>query len=101
MPRRRQPTASGPEGPGTPASSADFRRMVVLLTETAALLESRAAAAPPAQALTLRRRADKRRRQAESIRTRLAAAGAALPAGQVRSRVLHRLGFLPTSSSSA
>jgi hypothetical protein len=83
-----------------PVSSADFRRMV-MLTETAALLESRAAAAPPAQALPLRGRADKRRREAESIRTRRAAAGVALPAGQVRSRVLQRLGSLSTSPSSA
>jgi hypothetical protein len=73
----------------------DLRRMVLLL-ETADVLERRARRTPdPAQVSVLLRRAEQRRREADALRERLAARGAALshrqpPAGSLpeRPRVL-------------
>ena len=74
---------------------------MILLMETAAVLESRAArAGTPAQALVLRRRAEQRLREAESIRSQLAAAGAALPADGGGSRMSRRLGSFTIAPSS-
>jgi hypothetical protein len=62
------------------AGPGELRRMVLLL-ETADVLEARARrATDAAQIAVLLRRADQRRRQADSLRERLAARGAALPA---------------------
>jgi len=73
---------------------------MILLMETAAVLESRAArAGSPAQALVLRRRAEQRLREAESLRSRLAAIGAALPAAEGGSKVAQRVGSFTVAPS--
>jgi hypothetical protein len=73
----RRPRALPQERSSTPAVD-DLRRMVLLL-ETADALERRARRTiDPAQVAVLVRRAHQRREEAEALRQRLAARGAAL-----------------------
>ena len=71
---------------------------MVLLLETADVLEARARrAVDPAQIAVLLRRADQRRREAASLRERLAARGAALPAPPPVKDSAHRATLAPSS----
>ena len=68
-----------PDRSSAVADGADDLRRMVLLLETADVLERRARRTPdPAQVAVLLRRAEQRRREADALRERLAARGAAL-----------------------
>ncbi len=76
---------SGSRSPA-PADESDGLRRMVLLLETADVLERRARrTADPAQVDVLMRRAEHRRTQADALRVRLAARGAALAPQQAAS----------------
>ncbi len=75
---RRQEELPGSRSSAVANGADDLRRMVLLL-ETADVLERRARrTSDPAQVAVLMRRADQRRREANALRERLAARGAAL-----------------------